>query len=72
MHDQPQQMSRTLADTQAPLLYSLRYAAPEVIAEVTKRSRSIEASDKVDIWALGVIAFGALHSLHMDRSRAPM
>ena len=53
------ELSVLFAGIEAPLLYSVHYAPPEVIAAAVRKDTSIVANGAVDIWALGVIAFGA-------------
>ena len=45
---------------QAPLNFTLTYAAPEVIHEFLAGKQSIQASPALDAWALGVMAFELL------------
>lgn len=45
---------------QAPLNFTLAYAAPEVIAACTAGERTILAAPAVDAWSLGVMAFELL------------
>jgi serine/threonine protein kinase len=46
--------------TEAPLSFTLVYAAPEVINAVRADSRTIKAAPALDTWALGVMAFELL------------
>jgi Protein kinase domain len=48
------------AGSEAPLLYSVQYAPPEVIAAAARGKRTVVASGAVDVWALGVVAFELL------------
>ena len=41
-----------IAGTVAPLAFSLRYAAPEVVAAYEANARTVHVDDKCDIWAL--------------------
>ena len=45
---------------EAPLSFSLAYAAPEVVDAVRGRRRSIVARPALDAWSLGVTAFELL------------
>ena len=51
---------RTSAGSTAPLSFSLKYAAPEVVHALESGSRSIEVHPALDIWSIGVIAFELL------------
>ena len=42
---------------EAPLSYSLAYAAPETIAAAERKERVVVADPAVDVWALGVMAY---------------
>lgn len=44
----------------APLSFSLRYAAPETVAAYEADSTQVYASEAVDVWAIGVIAYELL------------
>lgn len=44
------------------MIYSLHYAAPEVVHAVEAGSRTIYVDAAVDMWAIGVIAFELLTS----------
>ena len=46
--------------SQAPLSFTLAYAAPEVVAAYQRQEQSIEASTSQDAWSLGVLAFELL------------
>ena len=46
--------------TDAPLRFTLAYAAPEVFREVLMGSDSIHTSTALDAWSLGVMAFELL------------
>lgn len=48
------------AGGECPLLFSLHYAPPEVIVAASSGHRTTVGDPKVDIWALGVIAFELL------------
>ena len=40
----------------APLRYSLKYAAPEVVRAVRAGERTIVARESMDAWSLGIVA----------------
>ena len=48
------------AESTASLMFSLKYAAPEVVRALEAGSRTIRVDAAVDIWAIGVIAFELL------------
>ena len=41
----------------APLGYTLRYAAPEVVRALRKGEKSMTVRESQDVWSLGVMAF---------------
>lgn len=45
------------AGTLAPSTFTFRYAAPETIAALEQQTSSIIATEAVDAWALGVMAW---------------
>lgn len=51
---------RLFAGSEAPLAFSPRYAAPEVIGVYEARQPVIRVSAALDIWALGVMAYELL------------
>jgi serine/threonine protein kinase len=48
------------AEEAADLVFSLQYAAPELVAAAQQGDATIAASPAVDIWALGAVAFELL------------
>ena len=54
-----QERASSCAGEDAPLLFSLNYAAPEVLAAARCDASHIVAQAATDVWALGIIAFGA-------------
>lgn len=48
------------AGTTAPLMFSIQYAAPEVVHAYEGGSKNIHVDAAVDIWAIGVTAFELL------------
>ena len=48
------------AGEQTPLAFSLAYAAPETIEAYTAGEKQVIAYPTVDVWAVGVIAYGLL------------
>lgn len=48
------------ADVEAPLSFSLKYAAPEVVAAYEAKDRTIVANPAMDMWALGLMAYELL------------
>ena len=42
---------------EAPMSYSLAYAAPETIEAAERKDRTVVADPAVDVWALGVMAY---------------
>jgi serine/threonine protein kinase len=53
-------VSLMLAGSDADIVFSLRYAAPELIMAMEAGNHTIKACAAVDVWALGVIAFELL------------
>eukprot|EP00892_Ulva_mutabilis_P007647 jgi/Ulvmu1/5254/UM022_0047.1 len=47
-------------DQEAPLSFSLKYAAPEIVAAYESKQRTIVASPAMDMWALGLMAYELL------------
>jgi serine/threonine protein kinase len=48
------------ADSEAPLSFSLAYAAPEVIAAYEAGATTMRASEACDVWSVGIVAFELL------------
>lgn len=48
------------AGSTASLMFSLKYAAPEVVQALQAGNKTVIADAAVDIWAIGVIAFELL------------
>lgn len=63
-------MRQARAGGECPLLFSLQYAPPEVIVAASTGQRRTVADPKVDVWALGVVAFELLTGTRVFSAQA--